>query len=264
LHELTAKATRHANALRAKGIRSLLDTQRAELDLALARNRVENLEASTEARKTMVSRIARELRNPITTVLGLSSEVYRTWADLSGDEARELIAMICDEAEDLANIVEDLLAAARIERGGLKVAPVMCDLDPIVETVLSRSAPEGKSLTSVGEAAAFVDPSRFRQIMRNLMTNAIRYCGDRITVLVGSEGRVTTVEIRDSGGGIPFSDREVIFEPFERGEGVGHGTRSIGLGLAVTRDLARLMDGNITYSHDGTESVFRLSLPACG
>lgn len=263
-HELSTKATKHANALRAKVIRSLLDTQRAEHDLALARNRVENLEASTEARKTMVSTIAHELRNPITTVLGLSSEVYRTWADLSGDEGRELIAMIRDEAEDLANIVEDLLAAARIERGGLKVEPEMCDLDPIVETVLARSTPEGKSITSVGAANAFVDPSRFRQILRNLVTNAIRYGGDRITVFVASEGPLATVEVRDSGEGIPFADRNVIFEPFERGDGSDHGTRSIGLGLAVTRDLARLMDGDITYTHDGIESVFRLTLPACG
>ncbi len=263
-HELAAKAAKHANSLRAKAIRSLLDTHQAEHYLALARNQVEHLEASTEARKTMVSTIAHELRNPITTVLGLSSEVYRTWADLEGDEGRELIAMIRDEAEDLATIVEDLLAVARIESGGLKVEPEMCDLGPIVDTVLARSTPEGKSLTAVGTAAAFVNPSRFRQIMRNLVTNAIRYGGAQITVSIAGDELLTTVEVRDSWIGIRVADRKVIFEPFERGEGAEHGTRSIGLGLAVTRDLAQLMGGDITCDHDGSESVFLLTLPATG
>ncbi len=68
----------------------------------------------------------------------------------------------------------------------------------------------------------------------------------------------------DSWIGIPVADRKVVFEPFERGEGAEHGTRSIGLGLAVTRDLAQLVGGDITYDHDGSESVFLLTLPGTG
>ena len=260
-HELVTRAAKHANELRAKVIRSLLDTQKAQHDLALAKNRVENLEASTEERKRMVSTIAHELRNPITTVLGLSAEVHQKWDEL-GPEGRELVGLIRDEAEDLANIVEDLLAAAQVERGGLKVEPEMAELGPIVASVLDHSGKTDKVFTCIGEGDAFVDPGRFRQILRNLVTNAIRYGGDRITVLVHSDPPTTTVEVRDSGEGIPVEDREVIFEPFERGTGVDHGTRSMGLGLAITRELARLMGGDMIYDHDGTESIFRLTLPA--
>ncbi len=260
LHDQKTRARRQVEEQRAKVIRSLLNTQRAEHELLLARAQVESLQEIGRERRRMVSIIAHELRNPITTVLGISSELSRSWDEL-GDEGRQLIEMVRDEAEDLANIVEDLLAAESIEQGSLQVDIDVCELGPIVASVLGTVAREGKAATAVGRGSAYADQVRVRQILRNLVTNAVRYGGDRITVEVRpAEGHVD-IEVRDDGAGVPIGDEEAIFEPYQRsGEG-DHGSRSVGLGLSVTRQLARLMDGDVVYERRGGLTVFRLSLP---
>ncbi len=259
-HEQKTRARQQAEDMRAKVIRSLLDTQRAEHDLALAKTEVENLEAMGRERRRMVSVIAHELRNPITTVLGLSSEMVENWDEL-GTDGQGLIGIIRDEAEDLAEIVEDLLAVESLDQGSLHVQPAECELGPMVAAVLSRIDMNTKKATSVGAACAYVDPVRFRQILRNLVTNAVRYGGDRISVVLTEDESVVSVEVRDNGPGVAEGDRESIFEPYRRSGNDGHGTKSVGLGLAVTRQLARLMGGDVVYD-SADETVFRLTLPA--
>ena len=260
IHDQKTRARRQVEEQRAKVVRSLLDTQRAEHELQLARAQVESLREIGRERRRMVSVIAHELRNPITTVLGISSELCRSWDEL-GAEGRQLIELVRDEAEDLANIVEDLLAADSIERGSLQVDVDVCELGPIVASVLGTVAREGKAATAVGRGAAYADPVRVRQILRNLVTNAVRYGGDQITVAVQPAEDHVDIEVRDDGDGVSAGDEEAIFEPYQRSSDGDHGSRSVGLGLSVTRDLARLMDGDVTYERRGGTTVFRLRLP---
>jgi two-component system sensor histidine kinase MtrB len=106
----------------------------------------------------------------------------------------------------------------------------------------------------------WADPTRLRQIIRNLITNALRYGGDIVRVLVAENGQVASIQVRDSGGPIPASRVETMFNPFEHWDDGGRTPNSVGLGLAVARSLARMMDGDLVYDYENGESIFRLTL----
>jgi two-component system sensor histidine kinase MtrB len=118
----------------------------------------------------------------------------------------------------------------------------------------------GRSISWQGDAIVWADPNRLRQIVRNLITNAIRYGGDEISVWVTSDTAGANIDIKDSGGPIPASRVTTMFEPFVHADSGGRTPNSVGLGLAVARSLARIMGGELDYRHDGG-SVFRLALP---
>ena len=126
-------------------------------------------------------------------------------------------------------------------------------------TVQSLGREAGCGVEFEGEAVVWADPTRLRQIVRNLVTNAFRYGGPRVRVSVRDfTGRIA-IEVRDSGGPIPAPRVLTMFDPFDRGDG-GRTPNSVGLGLAVARSLARMMEGELVYSYEGAESVFRLTL----
>jgi signal transduction histidine kinase len=108
----------------------------------------------------------------------------------------------------------------------------------------------------------YADPRRLRQVLRNLVSNAHRYGGNQIFVDVASEESFVALQVRDNGSGIPDELQSRVFEPYQTAhERVGV-TGSVGLGLTVSRQLARLMGGDLTYHRVEEWSVFRLTLPA--
>jgi signal transduction histidine kinase len=104
------------------------------------------------------------------------------------------------------------------------------------------------------------DSGRVRQIIRNLLVNAKRYGVAPVRVIVRNDEGVVRVEIRDHGEPIPMDERDLIFQRYYRARQTPGVTASVGLGLTVSRELAQIMGGDLTYDHDG-ESVFTLSLP---
>jgi signal transduction histidine kinase len=100
-----------------------------------------------------------------------------------------------------------------------------------------------------------------RQIVRNLATNAQRYGGDAIRVEMDRGNDRATLRVIDDGAGVPEDDRERIFEPYASAHGVAGHPGSIGLGLAISRKLARLMGGDLTYRYQDGESIFEFTLP---
>jgi signal transduction histidine kinase len=136
----------------------------------------------------------------------------------------------------------------------VEVAPILADM---VETLGRES---GREIEWHGDAVVWADPTRLRQIVRNLITNAIRYGGTEIEVGVYSEGPMAALDVRDSGGPIPPNRVETMFDPFDRTDNGGRTPNSVGLGLAVARSLARLMRGDLSYRYD-RGSVFHLVLP---
>jgi signal transduction histidine kinase len=113
----------------------------------------------------------------------------------------------------------------------------------------------GDSVRAVG------DPERVRQIVRNLISNALRYGGDTIRVEVLSADSNSRVLVCDNGTPIAEEDRERIFQPYQRAHDAPGLPDSLGLGLAISRQLAQLMGGDLTYRHHNGESVFELALP---
>jgi signal transduction histidine kinase len=226
--------------------------QEARLEEAIEDNR---------ARTQLLANVGHELRTPLTAVVGFS-QVLRE-GNLPEEEVDDLLAALAREAFDLSGIVDDLLVAARDQIGELSVIAVSVDARAQVAQVLEgweQSVGQQVHVESTQRVAAVADPARLRQVVRNLLTNALRYGGDRVRIDIGESADRVYVRVCDDGPGIPGDRWHSIFEPYERENGRDQQPASVGLGLAVSRQLARRMGGDLTYRHDG-ESVFELTLP---
>lgn len=225
------------------------------------KQRIDTLEHLVDVKGKFIAAVSHELRTPLTAVVGFADLLRRTGAELSPSDRAEMIATIADQSEEVTAIVDDLLAAAQTDIGGLTVAAVPVDLRAQTAQVL-ESIDRSRSITVVGQAPTVSgDPARVRQILRNLFTNAIRYGGDHISVELGSHSdALASLAVKDDGEPIATRDRERIFEPYQRAHNQTH-PESLGLGLAVFRRLARLMGGDLAYRHQDGHSIFQLSLP---
>jgi signal transduction histidine kinase len=222
----------------------------------------EQLRATMRSKDELVASISHELRTPLTAVVGFA-QLLQDSADIAPEDREAMIRSIVEEGADLANIVEDLLTVAKAESGTLTVVRVPVDLraqaNQVVESLRDEDAAH---VTVTGEARRAVgDPGRARQILRNLVSNALRYGGEEVTVEV-VDAHQPRVRVLDNGEGIPESERERIFESYQKAHNAPGLAGSIGLGLAISRSLARLMDGDLTYSYEGGRSIFEFTLPS--
>jgi signal transduction histidine kinase len=204
-----------------------------------------------------VASVSHELRTPLTAVVGMAHTLAET-PDLTDQERSEFIATIVAQSEEVAAIVDDLLVTARANSGHL--ALVVGDV--MLRRELDAVIPDGFPIEDgAAELMTVGDPIRVRQILRNLISNADRYGGATKRVRLLREGLTAVVEVIDDGEPIPPDQIEGIFTPYGRAHDRPGRTDSVGLGLTVSRQLARMMRGDVTYSHDGTWARFRLTLP---
>ena len=105
---------------------------------------------------------------------------------------------------------------------------------------------------------------RLRQILRNLIGNAARYGGERLRIVASVDGRQAVITVADNGPGVSEDLALIIFEPYARAQHAGTQPASVGLGLPVARDLARLMDGDIVYRRTESRAEFVVTLPLAG
>lgn len=218
----------------------------------------EKVEA-TKARREFVASISHELRNPIAAVVGLSHELTERYETFSEDERREMSEMIARQADDAAWLIEDLLIAYRDDSSKLSIAPETFLISEAIARVVVV-APKTIDLVVEEEPSVHADPRRTRQIIRNLVNNAINHGGEKVSVRVDATDDQVRVRVCDNGSPISTRDLEEIFEAFKRGSRSSHPS-SVGLGLPVARKLARLMGGDIAYSHEDGLSIFTLFLP---
>ncbi len=220
--------------------------------------------AKGEARKAkdeFVATVSHELRNPITVIVGLGDELASSYDTFTEDESRELATLIARQAEDASWLIEDLLVAYRDDVSRVSLSPQVFDAVKETERVLEVVDQPVAVEVRGEEARVYADPRRTRQILRNLVSNALRYGGEEVTVRIEVIGDRLELRVCDSGGPIDSEDVERIFRPFERGSGNDHPT-SVGLGLSVGRRLARHMNGDLTYRREDGMTCFVLSLPS--
>ncbi len=209
--------------------------------------------------------VSHEIRTPLTAVYGSAEALLDEWDRMEPELQRELVGFIALESAELAHMVEDLLVAAQADIGTVSVVPRVTDLRPLVDAVVDASRAErSRGEIEVVEVAgsAWADPLRLKQILRNLVTNAMRYGGERIRIRGGHDAESCVVTVADDGAGVPVERREAIFDLYERAHSPSGLTGSVGIGLAVSRSLARLMDGELEYDFADGWSVFRLVVPA--
>jgi PAS domain S-box-containing protein len=212
-------------------------------------------------RDEFLATVSHELRNPIAVMLGMGEELANNYDTFSDSERREMANLIARQADDASWLIEDLLVAYREDISRVAVSLETFDITKEAERVL-EVVDEPIALQLVGEEPrVYADPRRTRQIIRNLVSNAIRYGENPISIRAEPTGDRVELRVCDSGEAIAQQELERIFKPFETGSGIQH-PKSVGLGLSVARKLARRMDGDLTYRHDDGLSCFVLSLPA--
>jgi signal transduction histidine kinase len=226
----------------------------------------ERLEHLVRSKDEFVASVSHELRTPLAAVMGFAEILRDDQAGLSDEERRELSSTIAQEAYDLAGIVEDLLVAARAEIDAIYISQVVVDIGANCAQVVEVLPANDQRRLDIAEpperVKAMADPVRLRQIVRNLITNAIRYGGETVCIEFSShEGRVA-LTVRDNGAEIPPAQQERIFHPYFSAHHPGSQPSSVGLGLTVSRQLADMMGGHLHYKHDGQWSIFELDLPA--
>lgn len=230
-------------------------------DVTESRRKSADLADLVREKDAFVATVSHELRTPLTAVVGLANEVLQA-EDLSAADERELLEMVVNQANEISYLVEDLLVGARTHIGTITVTSEEVDLGDQVEAVLSAIPCEITTRPTDERVWALADSVRVRQIIRNLAINADRYGGNRRRLVVHNTKNGAILEMRDDGPPLNDDDRIRIFEPYTRAHDRPGVTMSVGLGLAVSRQLAKLMNGDLEYDHDGLESIFRLSLPS--
>jgi signal transduction histidine kinase len=229
-------------------------------------------ERAVEQLKTdFVSTVSHELRTPLAVIYGAAMTLRRRDVVVDEPQRDRLLEVVSSEADRLARIVNDILWASRVESGRMSIAIERCDAAAIsneVVDVLRGRAPEGIELSvkkSRGLSPVAADPDKLRQILMNLIENAIKYSpdGGRVDVEIGrNRGRVRFC-VADQGLGIPPAEQERVFEKFFRLDpNLTRGVGGTGLGLYISRELATRMNGRIWVDSDGrTGSSFFLELP---
>lgn len=230
-------------------------------DVTQTRQANRDLANLVQEKDEFIATVSHELRTPLTAVVGLANEVLAA-GDLTVHERRELLELVVAQANEISHLVDDLLVGARAEIGTISITPEPVDLEAESNTVLSALSEPITVETNDDCRLALGDPVRVRQVVRNLAVNAERYGGPSRRIVIGCAGENAFLEVRDNGVALASEDRDRIFEPYTRAHDRPGVTVSVGLGLSVSRRLARLMGGDLTYDHDGWESIFRLELPA--
>lgn len=225
------------------------------------------LSEAWEQQRQFVSNVSHELRTPLTVVLGYLQSVLRRSNNLS-DYQREALETAAEEADRTVRLLQDLLDLARADSGYMQyhIEPWVLN-DLVIEVLEMAEKVSGRTIQmkSVETVTAFADRDRLKQVLINLIDNAVKYStpDESVQVLLEQTNQQAVIHIRDGGVGIPLPDQSRIFERFYRvDEARSRSTGGHGLGLAIAKTLVEGMGGSITVrSKPGEGSDFAISLP---
>ncbi|NQV06625.1 GAF domain-containing protein [bacterium] len=230
-------------------------------DVVHARRELEDL---VQSKDDFIATISHELRTPLTGILGYAHLLHGGADGMTPEERQQITETLVDQSTELAGLVEDLLVSAKADLGRLRVARVKTDLRAQVAQVLEAWDPAAiPDVELSGPVARGIgDPARVRQIVRNLITNALRYGGSRIRITTAEHDPIVSLQISDNGSGIYPDDAYRVFEAYEKCSGETSTPASLGVGLFISRQLARLMGGDLSYRRENSETIFELTLPS--
>ncbi len=222
---------------------------------------IDRLDEAFATQRRFIDDAGHELRTPITIVRG-QLEVMTD----DPDERRETIALVTDELDRMARIVNDLLLLAKAEQPDF-IHPVPVELNDFTTGLLMKARALGDrrwTLDDVAEGEIAADPDRLAQAMLNLARNAVEHTGTGDEIAIGSaaESDHTALWVRDTGPGVPDAERSHLFERFRRGRERPRNSEGAGLGLAIVHSIARGHGGTVRLDDpDGGGARFTITLP---
>jgi PAS domain S-box-containing protein len=244
---------------------------RQERELQLEQKRIA-AEASNKAKTEFLTAMSHELRTPLNAIIGYVDLLEAGVHGQLSDGQRETLLRVRRSSKLLLALINDVLNIARIEAGQViytvrtvRVADVLHDVDLLM-------APQYKSagirLSIEADSALMMeaDPERTQQILLNLLGNSLKFtpAGGSVSVRVRADDEFVYLDVADTGSGIAPEKQEVIFDPFVQIDRhrTSESLQGVGLGLSISRQLARGMDGDLTVaSVQGAGSTFTVSLP---
>jgi len=230
---------------------------------------VAELRRLSALRADFVSLVSHELRSPMAAVIGAARTLEERWRELNADQRGAFLALIADETNRLATLIGDVLDTSRIEAGTFSYRFTEVDVAELVRTTVAGFALHQDEVSVIAHADGVVpsvrgDRERLRQVLRNLLENAVKYspAGEVVDVRARADDGRVVVTVEDSGPGIPGEQHGLIFERFGRAN-VGLGKPGTGLGLFIARSIAEAHGGTLSVvSAPGEGATFTLELPS--
>jgi PAS domain S-box-containing protein len=248
-------------------------TERRQTAAELSRAHDHAVEAS-RLKSEFLATMSHEIRTPMNSIIGLSEFLLETRLD---EEQEKFAKLVHESGHALLDIINDILDTSKIEAGKLVLERIDFDLGNVIEVVLAmldaKAREKGIALTSVVAPAIprrfHGDPVRLRQVLLNLVSNAVKFTHQgEVVVEVGLANQATDAttlrfNIRDTGIGIPETAQRRLFEPFSQADGsTSRKYGGTGLGLAISRKLVEMMGGAIGMeSQEGEGSTFWFTVP---
>lgn len=247
-----------------RALRRIEQTQlrREALEIALAENR---------AKDDFLSLLGHELRTPLAAI-GLWGNLLRS-GSMPAAQLERAVAAIMASADGMGRLVDQLLDVSRLIAGKVTLEYQVADVEALARAAVAQLQPSADAkgvLLAVAPCGALgsarLDPARFRQIIANLLSNAIRFtpAGGQVTLRLIKEGARLTITVADTGAGIPAEFMPHLFEHFrQESTRDGSSTGGLGLGLSLTRELVQLHGGKIEAESPGPDrgAIFVVHLP---
>ena len=232
------------------------------------RRTVDELRRLSGLRADFVSLVSHELRSPMAAVIGAARTLQGRWRDLTTEQRQAFLTLIADETERLAALVADVLDTSRIESGTFSYSFAPVDLAGIVEEAAATASLAQQDVGVVAHVPTALpqiegDAARLRQVLTNLIDNAIKYspAGEDVVVRATPLSDAIVLDVTDRGPGIAESDQELIFERFGRVHSTSTKPGS-GLGLFIARSIVEAHGGSLEVaSSPGLGATFTVTLP---
>jgi signal transduction histidine kinase len=226
----------------------------------------------SSAKSAFLAMLSHELRTPLNGIIGFADMLSDPmFGDHSPEDTRHLASNIITSGQHLLGLINDLLDVAKIEAGRIEIRPASVRLATVLEEIQGQLEPQAraKSIKMTLDVGARVhkvlaDPVRLRQVLINVVSNAIKFTpeGGRVSIRAMRRDAKVKIAVADTGPGIMPEEVDRVFQPYERGE-AGRGQEGAGLGLSLARALIELQDGRLfVESVPGSGSTFFIEIPA--
>ena len=250
--------------------RDITDRKKNEAEIIRARDAAEQ---ANQAKSHFLSRMSHELRTPMNAILGFSQIMKLDPENQLSDSYQENIQHILKAGQHLKLLIDEVLDLSMVESGHVELALQDIPVGPVIREIITQMEPLRKAYgvriinenLTVSEHVIYADLMRFKQILINLFSNGIKYNRRDGTLSISVKDhpdRSVSIQIRDTGEGIPEEQLDDLFEPFNRLNFEYGEVEGTGIGLNITQELVRRMEGTIKVESTMSQgSVFTVTFP---